>query len=217
MKMAPTSRAGKIRFACLIILLLIPVTYAYLLPLLHYALYTPEEGDIIFQSLPDASDLVKTIEGVSSSPFSHCGVVVYSEKGWQVNEAIDQVHSTPLLEFILRGRGGHFAVYRVKPEHRSKITSFLAALEKYQGRPYDFKYQLDDEYIYCSELVFKAYKDATKEDLGQLMRLGDLEWRPFEATIREYEGGPPPLDRLMITPKHLALADQLMLVYSFGY
>jgi len=37
----------------------------------------------------------------------------------------------------------------------------LACCEKYLGRPYDYRYQLDDESIYCSELIYKSFRDAT--------------------------------------------------------
>ncbi len=78
---------------------------------------------------------------------------------------------------------------------------------------------MDDEAIYCSELIYDAYAEATGgEQLGELVRLGELNWRPYEATIRHFEGGPAPLDREMITPRDLAKAEQLMqiLVYNLS-
>lgn len=36
--------------------------------------YQPLEGDVLFQSLPH-SRLVNAIEGVTASPYSHCGMV----------------------------------------------------------------------------------------------------------------------------------------------
>jgi len=82
------------------------------------------------------------------------------------------------------------------------------------GRPYDFKYRMDDDALYCSELVYRAYKNATGEQLGKPVRLGDMNWKPHEATIRKYEGGPPPLDVMIIAPKHLAEAEQLEKVFG---
>ena len=110
-----------------------------------------------------------------------------------------------------------FAIYRLKEEHKKNIPKFIHALEKYQHRSYDFKYRLDDQYIYCSELVYKAYKDATNEELGKLMRLGDMNWKPYEEKIIEFEAGELPLDRRMITPKHLSEANQLEIAHRFGY
>ncbi len=85
------------------------------------------------------------------------------------------------------------------------------------GRPYDTRYKMDDERIYCSELIYKAYhRDATGGGQAvQLVRLGDLKCWAYEQTIIELEGGSPPLDREMITPRDLALAPQLEMVKSF--
>jgi len=198
------------------VLIIIPIFYFYILPLIYYSGYSPEEGDIIFQALPDAVDLVRTIEGVTESCYSHCGVVIRDNDEWLVNEALGTVHSTPIMDWIKRGRSSHFSVFRLKAEYRENIPNFLQALNKYQGRPYDMKYELDDRKIYCSELVYKAYLDATSEELGELVELGSLNWRPYEETIRKYEDGPPPLNRRMITPVDLSRARQLAKIYSVG-
>ena len=179
------------------------------------AQYEPQEGDIVFQSMPH-SPLIDAIEGASESPLSHCGIVGKNPNGQLViYEALHGVEITPLKMFLLRGRQQGFAVYRLKEAYRPQIPATLAAVKKYLGRPYDLRYDLDDEKIYCSELIYKAFRDVTGEELGRLVRLGDLKWQPFEATIRELENGEPPLDRMMITPKDLALAPQLELVQAY--
>ena len=184
-------------------------------PAIWYVQYQVEEGDIIFQALPKVNDLVKMIEGVTESPYSHCGVVTRENGNWIVVEAVSPVRKTSLYWWIARGRGwGKFAVYRLKEEHREHIPRFIEELEPFMGRPYDMKYRMDDERIYCSELVYKAWKNATGEELGELKKLGEMNWEPYEKTIRKYEGGPPPLERLIITPRHLSEARQLEKVFG---
>ncbi len=41
------------------------------------AAYRPQQGDIVFQSLPNpwGMDLVDAIEGSTASPYSHCAMV----------------------------------------------------------------------------------------------------------------------------------------------
>lgn len=173
--------------------------YFFGIPLVYSSLYEPEEGDVVFQSLSRASDLIRAIEGVTESKYSHCGVVIQVDGEWYVNEALGEVHSTPLKEWIKRGRGSKVDVYRLQKEHREHIPQFIKALEKYQGLSYDIRYRMEDHFIYCSELVYKAWKDATGQELGKLEKLGDLNWKPYEETIRKYEGAAPPLDRRMIT------------------
>jgi hypothetical protein len=215
MKLLP-QKHRKLRITLCVIVLIIPLFYFYILPFIYYSSYSPKEGDIIFQALPNASDLVRAIEGITESCYSHCGVVIRSNDEWLVNEALGAVHSTPLFDWIKRGRGNYFSVFRLNTEYQGNIPNFLESLKKYQGKPYDAKYELDDWKIYCSELVYKAYYDATFEELGVLVELGSLNWKPYEKTIRKYEDGPPPLNRRMITPINLSKALQLTKIYSVG-
>ncbi|WP_459867628.1 YiiX/YebB-like N1pC/P60 family cysteine hydrolase [Endothiovibrio diazotrophicus] len=189
--------------------------YFYLIPFYWYLQYRPEAGDVVFQSLPKV-DLVEAIEGASNSLYSHCGMIVRKADGWYVREAGPVVRDTPLYRWILQGRAARFSVFRLKADYRKQIPSFLAMSEQYLGLPYDYKYDLDDDFIYCSELVYKAYRDATGQPLGALVQLGSLNWRPYRETIEKYEGGDPPLERWMITPRHLSEATQLTKVFSNG-
>jgi hypothetical protein len=174
--------------------------------------YEPEEGDIIFQSSPH-NPLSDAIEGVTESPWSHCGILRRHPKGWVILEAVGPVRETPLADWVRRGRGGEFEVFRLTAPHRDKIPAMIAAAQKYLGRPYDLRYQLDDEKIYCSELVYKAFRDAGGGELGKLQKLGELNWKPHEAFIRELEDGGLPLERKMITPRAVSEAPQLEKVY----
>jgi len=165
----------------------------------QYLAYSPKEGDLIFQSLPH-NPLVDAIEGATQSTYSHCGIVVRTADGWVVLEALGKVRKTPLFKWVRRGRNSWFAVYRITDLTAEKAVSFISAAESHLGKPYDTRYDLDDDAIYCSELIWKAYQQATGKKLGQLVTLGDLNWEPFESHIRKVEGGDPPLDRRMITP-----------------
>jgi hypothetical protein len=180
-----------------------------------YWTYFPHEGDVLFQALPH-QEVVDAIEGATDSDFSHCGIVAKVDGQWVVYEALGQVRTTPLYDFLLRGRERGFAVYRWKMNEREHVPAILEHARALLGLPYDTRYKMDDERIYCSELIYKAYRDATGGgQAGKLVRLGDLKWGKYEKTIIELEGGPPPLDREMITPRDLALAPQLELSKSF--
>lgn len=185
-----------------------------LLPYYKFKNYIPKNGDLIFQSLPQ-NDLVLAIEGISESPYSHCGIVVYKNSSWMVLEAIGHVKYTPLYEWVQRGRKEAFSVYRLKGN--KDLKPFIAEAAKFLGKPYDSRYRLDDEKIYCSELIYKSYVKSNKVKLGKLKALGDMPWEAYKKTIRKYENGPPPLERLMITPKNLSLAPELELFYKQNY
>jgi hypothetical protein len=215
------SRRRRERFVALsvAVLLLLPVVVfagvLWIPPLAARWRYEPREGDIVFQSLP-SSRLSRAIEGATHSRFSHCGIVERDEGRWTVLEAYRGVERTALSEWLARGQEGGFVVYRLKEPFRENVPAMLASAHTHLGKPYDVRYRWDDEKIYCSELVFKAYKQATGESLGRLTPLGELNWKPFTATIEHYEGAPPPLDREMITPRDLARAEQLEEVFRFG-
>lgn len=194
--------------------------------------YEPVEGDLIFQSLP-RTPLVEAIEGSSGSPFSHCGIVRRSAtaadsagkssktggnsstgRSWLVLEAIGPVKETPLAEWVSQGRGQGFAVFRLKQPWQGKIPAFLKAAETYKGRPYDIHYDMDDERIYCSELLWKAFRLASGEELGQPQPLKELNWKPYVEIIRRIENGNVPLERHMITPRAVSEAVQVEKVFA---
>lgn len=213
MKILPQGRWARIRSAVLLVLLATACVRFNVHGLAHLARYEPREGDVVFQSLP-RGDLVDAIEGITRSPFSHCGVVMKNADGrWVVHEAIGVVRETPLYLWVVRGRGGRLDAWRWREMGGRSPLALKAGLEKYSGRNYDYRYAPGDDEIYCSELVFKAYRDAYGAELGEWETLGDLNWRPFEAFIREMEGGPLPLERPMITPVGVTRSAALEKVY----
>lgn len=213
MKLLPRGRWAWVRFGVMATVLLGGCVHFRVYGLAHLVRYSPREGDVVFQSLP-RGDLVDAIEGITNSPFSHCGVVMRNADGrWVVHEAIGVVRETPLYLWIVRGRGARIDAWRWREIGAKDPAALRAALGKQAGKPYDYRYAPGDEEIYCSELVFKAYRDAYGAELGVWEKLGDLNWRPFEAFIREMEGGPLPLERPMITPVGVTRSGTLEKVY----
>lgn len=218
MQIWPSNRSGRLRLVGFLCALLVAAYFGHLQDYYYYFRYEPKEGDIIFQSLPH-NDLVDAIEGITYSPYSHCGVVLKDDKDvWVVIEAIGNVHETPLLGWIKRGRGGDFSVYRLDPKYVSPIPKFKRELLNFEGRPYDYNYDMsNDQAAYCSSLAYLAFQKATGEQMGQLQKLRDLDWKPFAAFIMTEQNGALPLDRVMITPASLARAPQLHEVYHSGF
>ena len=180
------------------------------------ATYQPAEGDILFQSLPNPGgmDLVDAIEGSTGSPYSHCGMVFQEGGEWKVIEAIGPVKITPLKSYVARGREGKVWAYRLDEADRKNVPAALDAMRKDLGKPYDPRYRFDDEAIYCSELIWRGWKAATGKELGTAVTLGSLNWKPYQPVIEAIEGsGNLPLDREMITPRDMAKAKQLTLVF----
>jgi hypothetical protein len=217
MRVLPTTRADKLRVALALVALAAAAWFGHVQDYYYYARYQPEEGDIVFQSLPHG-DLVDAIEGITHSPYSHCGVVLRDRQGvWVVIEAIANVHETPLLGWIKRGRNGDFTAYRLDPKYSALLPKFKLELLAFAGRPYDYNYDMTDTSgAYCSSLVYLAFQKASGEKLGELQKLRDLDWKPYTAFIYQEQNGALPLDRVMITPAALSRAPQLHEVYHSG-
>lgn len=119
-------------------------------------------SDIIFQI--SRSSQSKAIQIATKSKYSHMGII-YKEKGkCYVCEAVQPVKLTELSRWISHGQGKHFVVKRLK---NAKILLTKKVQEKmkdiatmYLGRNYDKFFEWSDERIYCSELVWKIYKNS---------------------------------------------------------
>jgi hypothetical protein len=194
----------------------IPIAWFAAPPFLAYSRYEPQDGDVVFQSLPHAP-LVNAIEGVTHSPYSHCGLVAREDGRWYVYEALGKVGRTPLYDWWSRGRGRALGVYRLTDAWQPAIPKMIEYAHSIVGRPYDIHYSMDDERIYCSELVFKAFRSATGDSLGEVVRFGDLDWKPYQQLIEQIEDGQVPVDRQMIPPRQLSEAAQLREVCRFGF
>jgi hypothetical protein len=208
----PKTRIAWIRSGVIFAIVVAVAAYRNVFALSQLLDYQPRDGDILFQSLPHG-ELVDAIEGITGSEWSHCGVVMRKGNSWVVVEAIGKVRETPLFLWIPCGRSGRFAAYRPSVSTGGDRSSLQRALTGFMGLPYDYRYAPSDNEIYCSELVFKAYRDAYGLELGEWQRLGDLNWNPFEQFIRKMEAGSLPLYRPMITPVALTKSASLSQVF----
>lgn len=187
------------------------IFYYFLIPYVLYLGYKPKYGDVVFQSLPH-NLLVDTIEGVSASRLSHCGIIIKEGESFYVLEALGKVKKTPLFEFFNRGRRKGLLVYGFIDESEG-VTTAKGCL-KYLSFPYDSKYEMDDQKIYCSELIYKGFWECGRGNIADLQRLDTLNYLPYEKEIKYFNDGIIPLDRLMITPVGLSESRYLKLTYS---
>jgi hypothetical protein len=159
------------------------------------------DGDIIFHS--SRSGQSAAIQRATHSPYSHVGLVLYRDGKPFVFEAIATVRYTPLANWVARGDGGRYVVKRLKtPMTSAQALKLRTAAEKYANKPYDLYFEWSDARIYCSELVWKAYRDALGIELGarQKLREFDLSDPAVRAKMRERYGTRVPLDEPVISP-----------------
>jgi hypothetical protein len=132
-----------------------------------------KSGDIILQSHPASQSLA--IGFASSTPYTHTGIIkVDSNDNPIVVEAVGPVREQSLDKWVNDGIGSRITILRVKnldPELANKALD--KATEMY-GLPYDFLFTFDDSAIYCSELVYKAFKFGAGISLGKVEKVKDL-------------------------------------------
>lgn len=160
------------------------------------------EGDIIFQS--NISPQCKAIELATHSKYSHCGILFKKGDEWYVWEAIQPVTQTRLEEWVLRGNK-HFVVKRLIADSlitTPMIKKMQDAGSKYMGKPYDSYFGWSDDRIYCSELVWKIYKETLNIEVGKRnpLRSYDLSHPLVKATLKERYGKNIPLEEMMVSP-----------------
>lgn len=173
---------------------------AGLLPLTASA-YVPQEGDIVFQTSRSSQSVA--IQRATSSPYSHVGVVLFRKGKPFVFEAIQPVGYAPLKAWLDHGKDGHYVVKRLrKPLSAKMVAKLHRHAGEYVGKPYDLTFEWSDERIYCSELVWKLYKQAADVELAPLAKLRSfkLDDPLVKQKLRSRYGDHVPLDEPVIAP-----------------
>lgn len=164
--------------------------------------YQPKDGDIIFQS--SQSSQSKAVEQATNSPYSHMGIIFIKNGKPYVFEAGSKVAYTPLKNFIERGKKRNYVIKRLKDHNLSlKETNKLKLVAKtFENKPYDIWFGWDDNYIYCSELVWKIYNRALNLKIGQLQNIKDfnLSSAAVKQKLKARYGDKIPFQETVISP-----------------
>jgi uncharacterized protein YycO len=161
-------------------------------------------GDIIFQT--SKSSQSKAIQLATNSTYSHMGILYRDALKYYVYEAIQPVKMTPLKQWIDRGEGGHFVVKRLRNAAEILTPETLAKMkkvgERFKGKDYDLYFEWSDDKIYCSELVWKIYKEGANTSIGVLQKLSDFDLNSeiVKQKIKERFGDNVPMDEKVISP-----------------
>jgi len=96
------------------------------------------------------------------------------------------------------------------------LTKMKQIGEKYAGKDYDLYFEWSDSKIYCSELVWKIYKEAVGLEIGKLEKLSDfnLSDNAVKQKLMERYGDSIPKDELVISPASMYNSDQLITVFK---
>lgn len=177
-----------------------------------------KEGDIIFHT--STSSQSKAIQLATHSKYSHVGIIfkANNDKDYVVLEAVEPVKYTPLNEWIKRGENTHFVVKRLKNADKVMTKEVIQKMknvgEKRIGKHYDLYFEWSDERLYCSELVWKIYKEVLTIEVGKLEKLSsfDLENEIVKYKVKERYGNKIPLNETVISPVAIFDSKELILV-----
>ena len=178
----------------------------------------PRDGDIVFQC--SISPQCQAIQEATHSPYTHCGLVFFEKGVPMVLEAVQPVRIAAWSEWRSRGNG-HYVVKRLRGDNaltEEDVAAMRAVGAAHLGKPYDAQFLMDDERIYCSELVYKVYRDGAGITVGTVERFGDMDLTRPEAhrVLVQRFGDAPPLEEPVITPASLFRSTLLFTVDSVG-
>lgn len=158
------------------------------------------EGDIIF--IQSQTDQAAAIAEGTESIWTHVGIVVKKTGDWHVAESVGPLNVTPLRSFIGRSKGKSYKVVRNQKFSQKMLPKLYIALYKY-NQPYDIFFEFSNDRIYCSELVYKVFRDVTGTPVGRLQKMKELKLDgPYVSKLIE--------DRLTAIGKELNLEEPII-------
>ena len=175
-----------------------------------------QNGDIIFQT--SKSSQSKAIQLATNSKYSHMGIIYKIDGELFVYEAVQPVKLTPFNVWVNRGVNGHYVIKRLvnsdKILTQKTLTKMKQVGEKFKGKNYDLYFEWSDNRIYCSELVWKIYKEGANIEIGELGKLSDfnLKNKIVQQKIRERYGEDIPMDEKVISPAEMFNSNKLKIV-----
>ena len=179
--------------------------------------FSVQDGDVIFQS--SYSKQSQAVEIATNSKYSHCGIIYIENNVPYVYEAVQPVGKRKLADWISSGVDQTCVIKRFKGIDTLSKKSLLRMKEyaaSQFGKNYDGYFSWSDKEMYCSELVYKTYKNCINFVLAQPKTLRDfnIDAPVVRKIMQERYGDDIPYDELMISPGQLYDAPSLYTVYS---
>ncbi|WP_428229187.1 YiiX family permuted papain-like enzyme [Flavobacterium sp.] len=175
-----------------------------------------QDGDLIFQT--SESSQCEAVRIATNSKFSHCGIIYKINGNWFVFEAVQPVKLTRLEEWINHGKDHKYLIKRLKnadivlnPATLQKMKDYS---QRFMGKEYDAYFDWSDTRIYCSELIWKIYKNGAGIELSKLKQLKDFNLTDarVKKVLKERYGNDIPLEEKVVAPSDLVDSDLLKTV-----
>lgn len=172
-----------------------------------------QDGDIIFQT--SQSKQCEAVRIATNSKFSHCGIIYVINGEKYVFEAVQPVKITLLSEWIKHGEDNKYLVKRLKNSFKILTSEVISKMKNYgkqfDKKDYDLYFEWTDDKIYCSELVWKIYKNGAGIELCSLEKLKNfnLANEKVKQILKERYGNKIPLEEKVVAPSQLVNSNLL--------
>lgn len=131
-----------------------------------------KSGDIIGHY--SNADFLGFFRNIAKADFNHVGIIMEHDGRLMVLEATGGgVGFNELEDFYARGNY-KYTVLRVKSEYEDSLPGVISQAMNYVGYEYDNSFDLSDEKIYCSELVYKAFEKGGGIEPGRLQKVKEV-------------------------------------------
>ena len=177
-----------------------------------------QNGDIIFQT--SESEQCEAVRIATNSKFSHCGIIFIEKGKTYVYEAVQPVKITPIEDWITHGKDSKYVVKRLKNSEVKLTVAQLDVMKKYGSnmlnKNYDIYFGWTDSEIYCSELVWKIYKNGANIELCKTKELKDFNLNNpiVQRIMYQRYGSQIPLHEKVVAPSQLHDSELLETVFD---
>lgn len=177
-----------------------------------------KNGDIIFQT--SQSEQCEAVRIATNSKFSHCGIIFIENGKTYVYEAVQPVKMTLLSDWIQHGEGNKYVVKRLQNADKVLNNDVIQKMKSYgktmNNKDYDIYFEWSNDKIYCSELVWKIYKEGANIELCNLQKLKEfnLEHPLVKTILKERYGNAVPLDEEVVAPSQIVDSNKLITVFD---
>lgn len=177
-----------------------------------------QDGDLIF--MRERNPIFDWVAETTDSWETHVGILFLKPDGtWQVAESrFPFSKHTSLKRFIARAADGRFLVSRCRKElNEEEKLRLRREVQTRMGRFYDLGFNYDSRLMYCSKLVFDAYRDATGRQVGEVTTFRQLFARNPRAPMRFWRAwffGRIPWDRRCVTTTSELQSASISTVYD---
>ncbi len=128
-----------------------------------------KEGDLVFQDL-DCGPLCDAIEAVTEGykgrDFSHVAIIIKEKNRLRAIEAIGSEVRTITIDslFLRTPSKNKYLIMRLNDEYQYLSKNISKNSLQYIGKKYDDRFIMNNDSLYCSELVYEVFNSSIKNE-----------------------------------------------------